>query len=108
MISIAQVASCEQDQLVDLWKVPLKWVDAVVCPYAGVIGEIFAFSVVIVAINSALYARQQRLVGPAAVTLVTGGAWLSLTAGGLQGAVQAGILVLIGIGPVLLIRRLDR
>ena len=107
--ALAQVSDCSQyEDLSDIWIKPTQWVDGVVCPYSQVIGETFAFGLVLIGINVALYARQDRLIMPVVVTLVTGGAWISLAPGAVAGAVQAGVLVMLGIGPVLLIRRLDR
>jgi len=108
MPTLMQVAECgSEEELVDFWTLPIKWFEGVICPYANVVGELFAFGLVIMMLNMALYGRQGRLILPATVTLVSGGAWISLTPGAVTGAVQAGILILLGVGPVLLIRRLD-
>lgn len=82
--------------------------EAVVCPYTTNFGGLFVGLIVIGSINAALYAKQESVLLPTVVTLLTGGAWLSQVSGVMSSVVVLMLLFTLGIGPVLVLRRLEK
>lgn len=82
--------------------------DAVLCGFQGQMGGVaFAAVVVLGIINLPIYIRQGSVVGPVVLTLVIGGVILAETAAMVQGLVLFAVLVVLGLGPVLVLRRID-
>lgn len=83
-----------------------RFFDAAVCPYADLMTlPIFAAFFFLGVVNVPIYIRQESVVTPFVITLITGGVVLSFVAGILQTIATAVILFTLGLGPVLLIRR---
>jgi hypothetical protein len=100
--------ACPDDgNLTEPWQVPIDLQEAVACPYTTGVGPLLAFGMVLIAVNTALYIRQERALLPIVTTLLSGGAWLELGPASLTNATQAGLLILLGVLPVLLLRRLE-
>lgn len=84
-------------------------VDAALCPWDASVGlVVFSTLVVMGVINIPIYLRQDSAVTPVMLTLIISGLVLSFTASMAQGIVAAALLLVLGIGPVLVLRRLRR
>lgn len=83
--------------------------DAVLCPYQESIGGIvFATVVMLGVINVPIYVRQESPLIPMVITLSLAGIWVTEAAGIAQTLVGVVVLLGIGLGPVLLLRRVVR
>lgn len=85
--------------------------DAVICAYTvkqGLTLPGFAAIIMLGIINLPVYITQESVMGPFVLTLIVGGVLLSSVAGFVQGLAVVLILFVLGLGPVLVFRRLDR
>lgn len=81
--------------------------DAVLCPYQmSMGGVVFATLVVMGVINMPIYIRTQSVIIPFVVTTVLAGIVLSQTAAMMQGLVVVVALFVLGLGPVLVLKRI--
>jgi hypothetical protein len=81
--------------------------DAIACPFTAEVGSLFVGLLIVAGINTTLYSRQGSIAIPAVVTLVTGGAWLTQVSGIASAFVVFVLLMLAGIAPVVVIRRIE-
>lgn len=85
------------------------FLDAGVCPYADLLTmPIFAAFVVLGMVNLPIYVRQDSLLVPLVVTTIIGGVVLTQVAGILQTLITLALLLTLGLGPVLVLRRIQR
>lgn len=85
--------------------------DAVICAYAveqGLTVAGFGTIVLLGAVNLPIYIRQESAVIPFVLSMILGGILLDSTAGFVQGMTVLLVLLVFGLGPVLLLRRVDR
>lgn len=83
-----------------------RFFDSAICPYVDLLTlPIFAAFFFIGIVNVPIYIRQESIITPFVITLVTGGVVLTFVAGILQTIAVTVILLVLGLGPVLLIRR---
>lgn len=82
--------------------------DAVLCPYQTTMGGVvFATFVILGLVNIPIYSRQQSVLVPMIVTLSVGGVVLSQVNSLFLGILTVVLLLLFGIGPLLVLRRLQ-
>lgn len=80
--------------------------DAILCPYQTSIGgPMFAGLVLLGVINLPIYIRTGGVIIPFVITLVIGGLVITQTASIVQGIIITTILLAIGLGPIVLLRR---
>lgn len=85
--------------------------DAVICSYTikqGLTLPGFAAIVLVGVVNLPIYIRQESALIPFVLTLILGGVLLDSATGFVQGMGTLLVLLLFGLGPVLLLRRVDR
>lgn len=86
-----------------------RFLDAAVCPYSQRLTmPIFAAFVMVGIVNLPIYIKQDSVMIPFVLTLVVGGVVLSTVASILQGIAVTLLLFTIGIGPILVLRRVMR
>lgn len=82
--------------------------DAVICPYQDTMGmPLFATLVLLGMINLPMYNRTDTIAVPLVVTIIISGVVLAAATSIFQGIVLAALLFAGGIGPVLLLRRVQ-
>ncbi len=81
--------------------------DAILCPYQTTMDSLLFGLLVVGSINMALYAKQESVLLPLVVTMLTGSILLVEVAGVFTALVRVGLLFLVGLGPVLLLRRAE-
>lgn len=81
--------------------------DALLCPYQTSLGGPEFATLVFGAVGMAYMIRQGSLVIPAVIMVATGGAFVSQVAGIAVGFVVTVILVMFGLGPVLVLRKMS-
>lgn len=82
--------------------------DAVLCPFqAQMGGVVFATFVILGMINLPIYIRQDNVVGPFVLTLLLGGILVPQMSSLGQGLVIGIGLFVIGLGPILVLRRVQ-
>lgn len=82
--------------------------DAVLCPYQDTMGQaVFASMVVLGIINMPIYVRTQSAIIPIIITTAISGIVLVELAANAQTLVLVGLLMAIGLGPVLVLRRIQ-
>lgn len=82
--------------------------DAILCPYQTTIGGP-AFATLIIGVVGMSYMIKQRSLGIAAVVMViTGGVFMGQVAAPAVGIITMVVLTLLGLVPVLIIRRMSR
>lgn len=102
---LSVLAACgDYDSYVDMWEA-YAFRDAVACPFVDSVGALFAGLIIFGAINTTLYVKQESPVLPIVSTLLTGGATLPMVSSIADGLIVVVLLLAVGIGPVLVIRR---
>jgi len=81
--------------------------DALLCPYQTSIGGPEFATLIFGAIGMALMIRQGSVAIPAVILVVTGGVFVTQIAGLAVGFVTALVLGVLGLAPVLLLRKLS-
>lgn len=85
--------------------------DAILCSYAvegGLTLPIFGAAVMLGVFNLPIYIKQESAAVPFVISLIVGGIVLTTVASALQAIAVSVILFGIGLGPILVLRRLDR
>lgn len=85
--------------------------DAVVCAYtvrSGLTMPVFGAIVMLGIFNLPIYIRQESVLIPFVLSMVLSGILLSSVSNILQGILIVVVLLVIGVGPILLLKRADR
>lgn len=85
------------------------FLDAGVCPHADLLTlPIFGAFVIVGLVNLPIYIRQDSVLTPFVVTTIIGGVVLTQVAGILQTLIVVLVLFVVGLGPVLVLRRVQQ
>lgn len=81
--------------------------DAILCPYQTTIGGPEFATLIFGAIGMSYMIRQGSLVIPVIIMVATGGAFMTQVAGIAVGFVTVTVLTILGLAPVLVLRRMS-